>query len=104
MGTYKEEMKYALVDASKTADQLTDKDYTLTTAPTEIPEGKVLYQKKVISLDSANAGLAGANYTLTITTDVLQANEDAAKQAKWAVTPAKAPTPTESPDQGSTGK
>ncbi len=103
MGDYKEEMKYALVDASKTADQLTDKDYTLTTAPTKIPEGKVLYQKKVISLDSANAGLAGANYTLTITTEVLQANADAAKQAKWTVTPTKATTP-ENPDQGTTGK
>lgn len=89
MGTYAvSEMKYALVDANKTAEDLTDADYTLTSAPDVIPDGKVLYQKKVVSLDSANAGLAGANYTLTITTELLQANADAAKENGWTVTPA----------------
>ena len=89
MGTYTvSAMKYALVDAGKTAEDLTDADYTLTTAPDVIPDGKVLYQKKVVSLDSANAGLAGANYTLTITTELLQANADAAAENGWAVTPA----------------
>lgn len=91
MGTYTvSAMKYALVDNTKTADQLTDDDYTLTNAPTEIPDGKVLYQKKVVTLDSANAGLAGANYTLTITTELLQANADAAKESNWATYPGKA--------------
>lgn len=91
MGTYTvSDMKYALVDAATTADQLTDADYTLTEAPGEIPVGKVLYQKKVVTLDSNNAGLAGANYTLTITTELLQANSDAAKDNNWAVTPAAA--------------
>lgn len=90
MGEYiVSEMKYALVDEDVTADQLEDKDYTLTEAPTEIPAGKVLYQKKVISLDSSNSGLADANYTLTITTEVIQANADAATENKWATYPGK---------------
>ena len=82
-------MMYALVDESISADQLTDSDYTLTEAPDTIPAGKVLYQKKVVSLDSQNAGLAGANYTLTITTELLQANKDAAKESGWTMTPSK---------------
>lgn len=80
-------MKYALVDASKKAEELDDSDYDLTEAPAEIPAGKVLYQKKVVELNKANAGLAGANYTLTITTELVQANADAAKG--WTVTPTK---------------
>lgn len=89
MGSYTvSQMKYALVDAAKSAEDLTDDDYNLTDAPAEIPDGKVLYQKKVVSLDSSNAGLAGANYTLTITTELLQANADAANDNHWAVTPA----------------
>ena len=90
MGTYAvSKMMYALVDESISADQLTDSDYTLTEAPDTIPAGKVLYQKKVVSLDSQNAGLAGANYTLTITTELLQANKDAAKESGWTMTPSK---------------
>ena len=90
MGNYTtSEMKYALVDESVTADQLKDSDYTLSEAPDTIPEGKVLYQKKVVSLDSDNAGLAGANYTLTITTELLQANKDAANASGWVMTPSK---------------
>lgn len=80
-------MKYALVDESKKAEDLTDADYTLTQAPNDIPDGKVLYQKKVVALDDTKAGLAGANYTLTITTELVQANADAAKG--WTVTPTK---------------
>lgn len=88
MGSYTvSEMKYALVDAGKTADELTDADYTLSAAPDQVPDGKVLYQKKVVSLDAENAGLAGANYTLTITTELLQASADAAKANGWTVTP-----------------
>lgn len=91
MGTYEvSEMKYALVDENTTADQLEDSDYTLTSAPPTIPKGKVLYQKKVVSLDSNNAGLAGANYTLTITTQLVQANADAATENGWATYPGKA--------------
>ena len=90
MGTYTvSKMMYALVDESVTADQLKDSDYTLTDAPDTIPAGKVLYQKKVVSLDSQNAGLAGADYTLTITTELLQANKDAAKESGWTMTPSK---------------
>lgn len=89
MGTYTvSEMKYALVDENVTADQLKDEDYTLTAAPDEVPAGKALYQKKVISLDSANTGLAGANYTLTITTELVQANAEAANG--WTTYPGKA--------------
>ena len=89
MGEYTvSEMKYALVDKNTTADQLKDEDYTLTSAPTTIPDGKVLYQKKVVSLDSKNAGLAGANYTLTITTELVQATAEAANG--WATYPGKA--------------
>lgn len=89
MGEYTvSEMKYALVDENTTADQLEDKDYTLSSAPETIPEGKVLYQKKVVSLDSAKAGLAGANYTLTITTQLVQATAEAANG--WATYPGKA--------------
>ena len=80
-------MKYALVDDSKKAEDLTDADYDRTEAPAEIPAGKVLYQKKVVELNKAQAGLAGANYTLTITTELVQANADAAKG--WKVTPTK---------------
>lgn len=80
-------MKYALVDESKKAEDLTDADYRLTQVPNVIPAGQVLYQKKVVELNKANAGLAGANYTLTITTELVQANADAAKG--WAVTPTK---------------
>ena len=89
MGNYEvSEMKYALVDENTTADQLEDSDYTLPSAPTTIPDGKVLYQKKVVSLDSKNAGLAGANYTLTITTELVQATAEAANG--WATYPGKA--------------
>ena len=83
-------MKYALVDKNTTADQLEDSDYTYTSAPTTIPKGQVLYQKKVVSLDSNNAGLAGANYTLTITTQLVQANADAATENGWTTYPGKA--------------
>jgi alternate signal-mediated exported protein len=90
MGTYEvSKMMYALVDESVTADQLKDSDYNRTEAPETIPDGMVLYQKKVVSLDSENAGLAGANYTLTITTELLQANKDAAKASGWIMTPSK---------------
>ena len=82
-------MKYALVDESKKAEDLTDADYTLTAPPATIPAGQVLYQKKVVALDKANAGLAGANYTLTITTQLVQANADAAAAQGWTVTPTK---------------
>ena len=88
MGEYAvSEMKYALVDENTTADQLEDADYTLSEAPTTIPSGKVLYQKKVVSLDSSKAGLAGANYTLTITTELVQATAEAANG--WATYPGK---------------
>lgn len=88
MGTYTASaMKYALVDKDKTADELTDADYTLTEAPDKVPDGQVLYQKKVITLDSEHAGLAGANYTLTITTELLQANADAATESGWDFIP-----------------
>ena len=80
-------MKYALVDATKKAEDLTDADYNRTEAPTEIPAGMVLYQKKVVELNKAQAGLAGANYTLTITTELVQANADAAQG--WNVIPTK---------------
>ena len=86
MGTYTASaMKYALVDESVTADKLTDTDYALSSAPDVIPEGKVLYQKKVVSLDSENAGLGNANYTLTIITELLQANADAAEENGWKI-------------------
>lgn len=89
MGSYEvSETKYALVDKSKSAEDLTDKDYTYTSVP-EIGENQVLYQKKVISLDPKNAGLAGADYTLTITTELLQANADAANENGWATYPGK---------------
>lgn len=88
MGEYTvSEMKYALVDENITADQLKDDDYTLSKAPTTIPSGQVLYQKKVVSLDSSKAGLAGANYTLTITTELVQATAEAANG--WATYPGK---------------
>lgn len=88
MGTYTtSDMRYALVDASKDASDLIDEDYNLMAAPSEIPDGKVLYQKKVIALDESKAGLANANYTLTITTEFVQANEDAA--IEWGYIPSK---------------
>lgn len=80
-------MKYALVAESKKAEDLTDADYRLINPPAIIPAGQVLYQKKVVALDKENAGLAGANYTLTITTELVQANADAANE--WKVTPTK---------------
>lgn len=90
MGSYEvSEMKYAMVPSSKTADQLTDDDYNLDAPPTKIDDGYVLYQKKVVSLDPKNAGLAGANYTLTITTELLQANADAATANGWSTYPGK---------------
>lgn len=78
-------MKYALVDESKKAEELEDTDYTLKTPPADIPAGQVLYQKKVVELDNTKAGLAGADYTLTITTELVQANADAAQG--WTVIP-----------------
>lgn len=90
MGEYTvSEMKYALVNKNTTADKLEDKDYKYTTetVPSIIPEDQVLYQKKVISLNSDNAGLAGANYTLTITTELVQATAEAANG--WATYPGK---------------
>lgn len=88
MGTYKEsQIKYALVDQSVSAEELKDSDYNLSTLPDTIPDGKVVYQKKVISLDEENAGFAGANYTLTITTQLVQTNADAA--TGWSYIPSK---------------
>lgn len=90
MGTYTvSEMKYAMVKDTVEAKDLTDADYTLDKAPEKIEDGYVLYQKKVVTLDSANAGLAGADYTLTITTELLQANKDAAAESDWATYPGK---------------
>lgn len=89
MGDYTvSEIKYALVDKSKSAEDLTDNDYTYESAPT-VGDNQVLYQKKVVSLDPKNAGLAGANYTLTITTELLQANADAATANGWSTYPGK---------------
>lgn len=88
MGSYTEtELKYAIVDESVTAESLKDSDYNLTSLPEEIPEGKVVYQKKMLSIDESNRGLAEAKYTLTITTQLVQANEDAA--AGWSYIPSK---------------
>lgn len=90
MGSYEvSEMKYAMVDASRSAEDVKDSEYTLPAAPDKIDDGKVLYQKKVISLDPKNAGLAGADYTLTITTELIQANADAANDNNWATYPGK---------------
>ena len=89
MGIYTESaVKYALVDSSKKAEDLKDTDYTYDKVPDEINENQVLYQKKVISLDSSNAGLAGAEYTLTIKTELLKADSTAATANGWTVTPA----------------
>lgn len=88
MGTYEASaVKYALVDAGKTAEELQDSDYTLSAAPEVIPAGKELFQKVVVSLNAEQAGLAGANYTLTVTTQLLQADPDAAEDANWGFTP-----------------
>lgn len=88
MGSYTEtELKYAIVDESVTAESLKDSDYNLTSLPEEIPEGKVVYQKKMLSIDESNRGLAEAKYTLTITTQLVQATEDAA--AGWSYIPSK---------------
>ena len=90
MGKYKTSgVRYAVVDASVKAEDLEDSDYTLTKAPEakDIGENQVVYQKVTSSLDGNNAGLAGADYTLTITTDLLQASEDAAREAGWTYIP-----------------
>ncbi len=88
MGTYvTSNVKYALVDKDTTQDQLKDSDYNLTTLPDTIPEGKVVYQKVTTSLSDSDKGLADANYTLTITTEIVQANEDAAQG--WKLIPTK---------------
>ena len=87
MGEYKvSATKYALVPEGTEAEKLSDDDYIYDKVP-EIGKGQVLYQKKVVSLDEDNAGLAGANYTLTITTELVQANDEAAEN--WAVKPTK---------------
>lgn len=89
MGTYTTKMLYAVVDDTVSADQVTEDAYKAT-MPSEVGADKVMYQKAVVELDEKNAGLAGANYTLTITTELLQANADAASAAKWSYTPSAA--------------
>lgn len=86
MGKYDVTTLYALVDENTTADRLSDSDYTAT-EPTKVPAGKVMYQKVVTKLDDSNAGLADADYTLTITTQLLQADPNAATEAEWNYTP-----------------
>lgn len=89
MGTYTKDTLYAVVNDDVSADQVPEDAYT-TVMPDKVDAGKVMYQKAVVKLDEQNAGLAGANYTLTITTELLQANADAAKAAEWSYTPSAA--------------
>lgn len=89
MGTYTTKMLYAVVDDTVSADQVPENAYG-TDMPDKVDAGKVMYQKAVVELDEKNAGLAGANYTLTITTELLQANADAASAANWSYTPSAA--------------
>lgn len=84
MGTYTEKMLYAQV-----AEGREPQESDWTTVKPSTAAGKDIYQKKVVELDSANAGLAGASYTLTITTEILQADPAAATEANWATYPGK---------------
>lgn len=92
MGSYKSSgVRYALVDKSVKAEDLEDEDYDRTQAPSadEIGPDQVVYQKVTSSLDENNAGLAKADYTLTITTEIIQANSDAANETNWGYIPSK---------------
>lgn len=83
MGTYTERLLYAQV-ASGTEPG--DGDWTETRPAAA--EGMDIYQKTVLEPDPANRGLAAAHYTLTITSEIIQADLDAAKEAGWIYTPA----------------
>lgn len=88
MGKYTEVKKYAVVAEGTTP---TEDDYKeSTTAPTVNP-GQELYQKVVTTLDSNDAGLAGAQYTLTVTTQIAQADANAV--TGWNYYPGKTTTP-----------
>lgn len=88
MGTYKPVKKYAVVAKGTIPD---DNDYTESDTVPTVGEGQELYQKVVTTLDSNNAGLAGAQYTLTVTTQIAQADADAVSD--WAYYPGKTTTP-----------
>lgn len=82
MGEYTAKMYYAQVAKGT---EPSENDWTETKPSTA--EGKDIYQKKVVELDSKNPGLAGANYTLTITTEIAQA--DPAAVSDWKTYPGK---------------
>lgn len=85
MGEYTDKMLYAVVDEGVEAKDVPDSDYQeLASAPVPGP-GKVLYQKKVTTLNPNNKGLAGANYTLTVITEIAQA--DPAAVTGWETYP-----------------
>lgn len=92
MGEYEtSEILYAVVDQTVEAKDIPDSAYEKSADGKipEIPEGKVLYQKKVVALDQEESkkGLAKAEYTLTIITEFLQADTEAADAANWTYIP-----------------
>ena len=82
MGSYTEKMLYAQVTSGTEPG---DGDWTETRPVTA--EGMDIYQKKVFEVDPDDMGLAAANYTLTITTEIIQADGDAASEAGWIYIP-----------------
>lgn len=82
MGDYTEKMLYAQVAKGTEPSENDWKE----TKPSTVA-GTDIYQKKVVELDSKNPGLAGANYTLTITTEIAQA--DPAAVSDWKTYPGK---------------
>lgn len=89
MGSYIEKFYYAIVDEDVTADKVKESDYKelMGASLPSVETGKVLYQKKIVTLDEKNAGYADADYTLTVVVELLQANKDAASENGWVYIP-----------------
>lgn len=87
MGEYTTETRYAVVTKGTTP---ADSDYTASTTVPSVGTNQELYQKVIVTLDSNNPGLAGAKYTLTVTTEIVQATPDAA--TGWTTYPGKTST------------
>ena len=76
---------WTLIDWTQVSDENNDglKDIRDLVAVTSIPEGESLFRKSESNLDSNKKGYGDSNYTLTVTSEFVQATKDAVTDS-WA--------------------
>ena len=74
-----------MIDWTQVDDENNDglKDIRDLAAVTTIPEGESLFRKSESNLDSDKKGYGDSNYTLTVTSEFVQATKDAVTDS-WA--------------------